>query len=47
MVYNDVLKREIPANWEVKSLYEIADYTNGLACQNYRPVDVNYYNVIM
>ena len=29
-----------------KSLYEIADYTNGLACQNYRPVDVNYYNVI-
>ena len=46
MVYNNILKQEIPFGWEVKSLYEIADYTNGLACQNYRPVDENFYNVI-
>ena len=46
MIYNKELKREIPIGWEVKSLYEIADYTNGLACQNYRPVDENFYNVI-
>ena len=46
MVYNKELKREIPIGWKVKSLYEIAYYTNGLACQNYRPVDENFYNVI-
>ena len=46
MVYNNILKQEIPFGWEVKSLYEIADYTNGLACQNYRPFDENFYNVI-
>ena len=37
MEYNDVLKREIPAGWEVGNLYDIAEYVNGLACQNYRP----------
>ena len=37
MVYNEVLKREIPEGWEVKSLYSIADFINGLACQKYRP----------
>lgn len=37
MVYNEVLKREIPEGWEVKSLYEVADFINGLACQKYRP----------
>lgn len=37
MVYNAELKREIPAGWEVGNLYEIADYINGLACQNFRP----------
>lgn len=39
MVWNEVLKREIPEGWEVGNLYEIADYINGLACQNYRPQD--------
>lgn len=37
MVYNAELKREIPEGWEVGNLYEIADYINGLACQNFRP----------
>ena len=39
MEYNATLKRDIPAGWEVGNLYEIADYINGLACQNYRPQD--------
>ena len=43
MVYNNVLKREIPEGWEVKSLYEIADYINGLACQKYRPTNENNF----
>ena len=43
MVYNEVLKREIPEGWEVKSLYEIADYINGLACQKYRPTNENNF----
>ena len=46
MVYNEVLKREIPIGWEVKSLYDIATYINGLACQKFRPTDENSYNVI-
>lgn len=37
MAYNAELKREIPDGWEVGNLYEIADYINGLACQNFRP----------
>ena len=37
MVYNSALKREIPAGWEVRNLFYIANYYNGLACQNYRP----------
>lgn len=37
MFYNAALKREIPDGWEVGNLYEIADYINGLACQNFRP----------
>jgi type I restriction enzyme S subunit len=28
---------EIPKGWEIKSLDEIADYLNGLACQKYPP----------
>ena len=39
MVWNEVLKREIPEGWEVKTLYDIADYINGLACQKYRPIN--------
>ena len=37
MAWNAALKREIPAGWEVDNLYHIAEYVNGLACQNYRP----------
>ncbi|MEN5196532.1 restriction endonuclease subunit S [Sphingobacterium faecium] len=37
MVYNEILKRDIPEGWEVKSLYSIAKFLNGLACQKYRP----------
>ena len=41
MVWNEDLKREIPEGWEVGNLYDIASFINGLACQNYRPVDDN------
>ena len=37
MVYNPILKREIPEGWHCGNLYEIAKFTNGLACQKYRP----------
>ena len=37
MVWNETLKREIPDGWEVGNPYDIAEYVNGLACQNYRP----------
>ena len=43
MVYSSELKREIPEGWEVGNLYEIADYINGLACQNYRPKENEDY----
>lgn len=46
MVYNPVLKREVPEGWEVKSLKEIATFTNGLACQKFRPTDENKLPVI-
>lgn len=46
MVYNSILKREIPEGWEVSSLWNIAKYTNGLAMQKYRPIDENYLPVI-
>ncbi|WP_079883541.1 restriction endonuclease subunit S [Neisseria meningitidis] len=37
MVFDETLKREIPKGWEVKSLWKIAKYFNGLALQKYRP----------
>lgn len=37
MTYNKELGREIPTGWDVDNLYRIADYENGLACQNFRP----------
>ena len=37
MIYNETLKREIPEGWEVKNLPFIAKFTNGLACQRFRP----------
>jgi len=39
MVYNEELKRDIPEGWKVKNLMDIASFTNGLACQKYRPKD--------
>lgn len=39
MVYDEKLKREIPEGWKVKNLYYIANFHNGLACQNYRPLE--------
>ena len=30
MVYNEVLKREIPEGWEVKKLGDVAQFKNGI-----------------
>ncbi|OOY57535.1 restriction endonuclease subunit S [Solemya velum gill symbiont] len=47
MVYNEALKREIPDGWEVASLLEVASFTNGIACQKYRPKESeDRYSVI-
>ena len=37
MVYNPELNREIPEGWGVDSLWNIANFYNGLAMQKYRP----------
>ena len=39
MTYNENLKRYIPENWHCGNLFEIATFTNGLACQKFRPED--------
>lgn len=46
MVWNEELKRQIPHEWHVGTLLDIAEYTNGLACQKYRPTDHNFLKVI-
>ena len=46
MVWNEKLKREIPQGWYCGTLLDIAEYTNGLACQKYRPTDNNKLPVI-
>ena len=46
MVYNAELKREIPEGWAVKTLLDIATYTNGLACQKFRPTNEEFLPVI-
>ena len=46
MVYNAELKREIPEGWEVGTLLDIATFTNGLACQKYRPINKEFLPVI-
>lgn len=47
MIYNQELKREIPLGWKVGTLLDIATFTNGIACQKYRPrEDEDYYKVI-
>lgn len=42
MLWNEELKREIPAGWVVENLYSLALFTNGLACQKHRPKDSDY-----
>ena len=37
MIYHPELKREIPEGWGVESLWNIANFYNGLAMQKYRP----------
>ncbi len=37
MVWNEQLKIKIPMHWNVGNLYTIATFTNGIACQKYRP----------
>ena len=37
MVWSEKLKREIPEGWHCGNLCEIAKFTNGLACQKFRP----------
>ena len=46
MVWNEKLKREIPSEWHCGTLLDIAEYTNGLACQRFRPIDDNKLPVI-
>jgi type I restriction enzyme, S subunit len=47
MVFNDELKREIPDGWEAGTLLDIATFTNGIACQKYRPTEnEDFYKVI-
>lgn len=46
MIYSKELKREIPAGWEVKSLWDIAEYYNGLAMQKYRPKGEKFLPVV-
>lgn len=47
IVYNPILKREIPEGWSITSLVDIAEFTNGIACQKYYPCDDEYtYKVI-
>tara|TARA_B110000090_G_scaffold135969_1_gene149623 strand:+ start:190 stop:1437 length:1248 start_codon:yes stop_codon:yes gene_type:complete len=47
MVYSEELKQDIPEAWEVKSLMDIASFTNGVACQKHRPQDgADSYRVI-
>ena len=37
MLYDEKLKRDIPEGWHCGNLYEIASFTNGIACQKFRP----------
>lgn len=46
MVWNEKLRKYIPEGWHCGSLLDIAEYTNGLACQKFRPIDNNYLPVI-
>lgn len=46
MVWNEKLKRDIPEGWTCGTLLDIASYTNGIACQNYRPTGESKIPVI-
>lgn len=46
MVYTAKLNRNIPEGWKDDSLWNIADYFNGLPMQKYRPKDGNFLRVI-
>ena len=46
MIYNEALKREIPEGWKDDSLWNIANYYNGLPLQKYRPTSNEYLRVI-
>ena len=46
VVYNEVLKREIPEGWKDSALWNIAIYYNGLAMQKYRATGDEYLPVI-
>ena len=46
MVWNEKLKREIPEGWNCGTLLDIAEYTNGIACQKFRPTNDNKLPVI-
>ena len=46
MIWNEKLKRQIPEGWHCGTLLDIAIYTNGLACQKFRPTDENKLPVI-
>lgn len=46
MVYNPTLKRQIPAGWQDGSLWDIAQYYNGLPMQKFRPAGKDYLPVI-
>jgi len=37
MVWNEKLNRRIPERWHCGNLFEIASFTNGIACQKFRP----------
>jgi type I restriction enzyme, S subunit len=43
MVYSEKLGKEIPKDWEVKPIDEIADFLNGLAMQKYPSQSENEY----
>jgi type I restriction enzyme S subunit len=47
MIWNEKLKRDIPEEWKCVNLLDIATFTNGIACQNFRPQnDENFLRVI-
>lgn len=46
MVWNEKLKKEIPAGWSCGTLLDIAEFKNGLACQKFRPTDNNKLPII-